>query len=122
MLSWTNAKAFEELIFDHAPLTKEIERLKGWIGGRASEKPALDLVLEALQHFDQSLVISGLREAQLVCYGCVEPYGDKKNRLIEDERRFPRLLDCIEKYRPSPRAFRRCYRGLLSGYFQRWWR
>jgi hypothetical protein len=118
ILSWTNARAFEGLTFERAPITKEIETLGKWIGGKTSPRPTTDLVLEALQHFYQSLTVSNLREAQLVCYGCIEPFGDEKTRLIEDKQRFPRLLDCVERYRPTPRAFRRCYRGLLSGYFQ----
>jgi EH_Signature domain len=118
MLSWTNARAFEGLIFDRTPITKEIATLEKSIGSGAIQRPARNLVFEALKHFYQSLTVSTLREAQLVCYGCVEPFGDGTARLIEDERRFPKLLDCVEQYRPSPRALRRCYRGLLSGYFR----
>jgi EH_Signature domain/SNF2-related domain len=117
ILSATNARAFEGLSFDRAQITKEVDTLKKWIGDKNSQKPAIDLVLEALRHFYESADISNLRQAQLVCYGCIEPFGAEKAPLIEDEQRFPRLLDCVERYCPAPRAFRRCYRGLLSGYF-----
>jgi hypothetical protein len=117
ILSSTNAKAFAGLTFDRAQITKEIKTLEKWIGDKDSQRPATDLVLEALKHFYDSVDVSSLRQAQLVCYGCIEPFGVEKAPLIDDVRRFPKLLDCVERYRPAPRAFRRCYRGLLSGYF-----
>jgi hypothetical protein len=52
-----------------------------------------------------------------VCYGCTEAFGDRGYRLIEDPQRFPKLLDCVDEYRKESRPFRRCYRGLLHGYF-----
>jgi len=117
ILSATNARTFEGLTFDHAQLTKEIEALKKWMGDKDSDRPSTDVVLEALKDFYETADVSSLRQAQLVCYGCIEPFGVEKVPLIDDERRFPKLLDCVERYRPTPRAFRRCYRGLLSGYF-----
>jgi hypothetical protein len=117
ILSLTNARTFEGLTFDRAAITREIDTLQKWIGDKDSQKPTADLVLEALKHFYESADISSLRQAQLVCYGCIEPFGSEKALLIEDERRFPRLLDCVERYRPAPRRFRRCYGGLLFGYF-----
>ena len=116
-LSWTSAHAFEGLIFDHTPIANEVEVLRGWVAGKEALKPASDLVLEALLNFRRSANVTGLREAQLVCYGSIEPVGKEKHRLIEDLRLFPTLLNCVDKYRPKPRAFRRCYKGLLSGYF-----
>src|SRR5262245_10788703 len=118
ILSSTNARAFEGLTFNRAQITKEIDALKKWIGDKDFHRPATDLVHEALKHFYESADVSNLRQAQLVCYGCIEPFGVEKAPLIDDEQRFPKLLDCAERYRPTPRAFRRCYRGLLSGYFQ----
>jgi hypothetical protein len=116
-LSLINEHAFAGLKFDFTPIGNEIKLLTKWVGEAASPKPASDLVLEALFRFQRSSTLRNLREAQLVSYGCVEPFGRDKQRLIEDERLFPRLLDRIDEYRPKPIAFRRCYRGLLSGYF-----
>jgi hypothetical protein len=115
-LSRTNARAFEGLTFDHAPLAKELEILTQWVGATASPSPPFDIVLEALLRFQRSSHLASLREAQLVCYGCIQAYGQEKRPLIEDSRLFPELLECADKYRQKPRAFRRCYRGLLSGY------
>jgi hypothetical protein len=113
----TNVSAFRTLTFDHAPIGNEIEALKRWVSATASETPASDLIREALLRFSRSLRLPGLRDAQLVCYGCIERFGQDKIRLIEDAQLFPKLLVSVEEYRPKPRAFRRCYKGLLSGYF-----
>jgi hypothetical protein len=117
MLAWTNAHAFDGLTFDHAPIANELQALKAWIDGTASERPASDLILAALLRFQARLDLAGLREAKLVCYGCIEPFGPNRQRLIQDARAFPKLLNCVDEYRPKPHAFRRCYKGLLSGYF-----
>jgi hypothetical protein len=117
MLARTNAHAFDGLTFDHAPIAKELQVLKRWIDTAASQRPPSDLVLAALLRFQTHLELPRLREAQLVCYGCIEPFGPQRTPLIEDARLFPRLLSCVDEYRRKPPAFRRCYRGLLTGYF-----
>ena len=116
-LSLINERAFARLEFDFTPIDNEIRVLTKWLGKAISLNPASDLVLEALLRFRHSTTLPNLREAQLVSYGCVEPFGRDKERLIEDAQLFPTLLASIDAYRPKPRAFRRCYRGLLSGYF-----
>jgi hypothetical protein len=116
-LSKTNVRAFEGLTFDHAPLAKELKILEQWVGSAAAPNPASDIVVEALLRFHRSSNLASIREAQLTCYGCIQPFGPENRRLIEDARLLPTLLECVEKYLPKPRAFRRCYRGLLSGYF-----
>jgi hypothetical protein len=115
-LSKTNARAFEGLTFDQAPIAQEIRALDTWVGSRAALKPPIDLIIEALFRFSRTSTLTGFREAQLVCYGCIESFGQEKLRLIDDVRLFPKLLTAIGQYRSRPLAFRRCYRGLLSGY------
>jgi hypothetical protein len=38
-------------------------------------------------------------------------------RLLDDDRLFPILLQFVDATRTEPRKFRKCYQGLLSGYF-----
>ena len=116
-LSRTNVRAFEGLSFDHASLAREIRTLDAWIGSKTTLRPPIDLIIEALFHFVRSSTLAGFRQAQLVCYGCIEPFGREKLRIIDDSRLFPILLRSIRQYRSKPTAFRRCYRGLLTGYF-----
>ena len=74
-------------------------------------------LLAALQAFHRDQEFSDLRQARLVCFGCIDPVLPDNAKLIEDGQRFPKLLSSVEAYRADPRAFRRCYRGLLYGYF-----
>jgi len=76
-----------------------------------------DLQEEAVQRFWASKRIDSFRDAQLVSHGIALPVGAKRLRLIEDRERFPVLLDSVDEYLPAPRQFRRCYQGLLKGYF-----
>jgi hypothetical protein len=71
---------------------------------------------EAIAAFRQSGRLETLAEARLVCFGAVEPVAQAQPALIEDERYFPRLLTEVDQFSDDPRAFRRCYRGLLHGY------
>jgi hypothetical protein len=59
---------------------------------------------------------TSFKHARYTCFGCVYPIGQQEFRLIEDERGFPRLLDCVDEYLPNPRSFRKCYHGLLHAY------
>ena len=116
-LSRTNSLAFDGLTFDHKPIAAEIAVLKQWVTSSDSLNLDSDIIHEALLRFYRSSDLTNLRQAQLVCYGCAAQFGKDKKRLIEDAKYFPMLLDCIDRLRSKPRFFRRCYKGLLSGYF-----
>jgi len=97
-------------------LQREIERLEHGMrtgGGR----PPSDRMRAAVSLFRSTQDAAGLAEARLVCFGCVEREAPPQPLLIEEERAFPRLLEVVERYVSEPRAFRRCYRGLLHAYF-----
>lgn len=96
----------------------EVQKLEAWLGGAArGATPARDLIREAVLHFYTSHQLPNLRQARLVCFGCTEFFGPNRFRLIEDEVRFTTMLSLVDDYHGEPRAFRRCYRGLLFSYF-----
>ena len=105
------------LTFDTNPLDRETTKMRDWLGDRGSAKPPQDVIVAALRAFFQLQELQGYRQALLVCFGCLDPVLPTEATLIEDGDRFPRLLDGLEAYLPNPRAFRRCYRGLLNAYF-----
>ena len=105
------------LTFDPNPLDREAAKLRDWLGDRGSAKPAQDVIVAALRAFFQVQDLQNHRQALLVCFGCLDPVLPAGARLIEDGDRFPKLLGGVEAYLPNPRAFRRCYRGLLHAYF-----
>lgn len=76
-----------------------------------------DLQEEAVKRFWTTRRIDTFRDAHLVSHGVVLPVGPQRVKVIEDRERFPALLDSVDKYLPVPRQYRRCYQGLLKGYF-----
>ena len=105
------------LTFDTNPLDREAAKLRDWLGDRGSAKPPQDVIVAALRAFFQVQDLQSHRQALLVCFGCLDPVLPAEARLIEDGDRFPKRLGGVEAYLPNPRAFRRCYRGLLHAYF-----
>ena len=98
-------------------LDKSIGRLRKWLGDRGAEKPPTDLIRAALDRFVRQQELKGLRQTMLVCFGAIERIESRPFGLIEDDDRFPRLLDSVDIYRSNARALRPCYRGLLNAYF-----
>ena len=100
-------------------LRERTAHLQTWIkASGAGAPPPANAVADAIRAFLAHQEFTKLRDARYVCFGCTDPIaiGKDRYRLIEDERRFPRLLDCVEQYRKTPRPFRRCYHGLFHGY------
>ncbi|MDP3333948.1 MAG: EH signature domain-containing protein [Methylococcaceae bacterium] len=58
------------------------------------------------------------RDIKHVCFGVSSPYGAPLTRVIEHKTLFAKLLKEVELLQPEPRKFRRCYQGLLKGYFR----
>lgn len=98
-------------------LAKECEQLKTWLGGSGGGRPPRDRMHEAVTAFRQTGRLETLGEARLICFGTVERFTAAQPALIEDQGAFPRLLTEVDRFSDDPRAFRRCYRGLLHGYF-----
>ena len=76
-----------------------------------------DRVREAVASFATTGELPDPRTARLACWGTLLAWENGRALLIEDEQLFPRLLDRVDRYRLEPRPFRRCWRGLLDGYF-----
>ncbi len=76
-----------------------------------------DLVEGAVSRFWTSKRVDNLKDARLVSFGVTLPVGPRRLRVIEDRERFPALLEGVDQFLPAPRQYRRCYQGLLSGYF-----
>ena len=102
--------------FDPKQLDQEISKLTQRFA-QGPARPAADLVQRAVTDFIKSPVLDNYRQARLVSFGFTNTYGPELYRLIEDSDRFPRMLDGMDGFKPQPRAYRRCYKGLLNGYF-----
>lgn len=76
-----------------------------------------DLQEEAVRRFWVRKRVDNLKDARLVSYGIALPVGPQRLRVIEDRERFPALLQGVDQFLPAPKQYRRCYQGLLNGYF-----
>jgi EH_Signature domain len=112
-----NSGSLRGLTFDSKLLDREIANLRDRLGNSGSAKPPQDAIIAAVRAFFQDQKLQTYRKALLICFGCIDPSLPAGTRLIEDGERFPKLLGGIDSYLPNPRAFRRCYRGLLNAYF-----
>jgi EH_Signature domain len=103
---------------EFAALERETKKLHGWLGGHGVAKPPQDASRAALRDFVRERDLPTLKRATLACFGCADPFDDRRHGLIADGELFPVFLDKVDDYRESPRALRLCYRGLLHAYFQ----
>ena len=82
-----------------------------------SERPARDDLVAAVRGFFISRQISSFTELKYVCYGVTVPVDDEGHRVIDRRLLLDRLIELVQERRAQPKQFRRCYQGLLSGYF-----
>ena len=54
---------------------------------------------------------------ECVCYGVTVPVGADGWRLIDRTPLFTRLMELVDARSGQAKQFRRCYQGLISGYF-----
>lgn len=72
-------------------------------------------VLKALLAFRKTRELRTFQDIKYVCFGVAVEHT--KWRLVHDTELFERLLSKVEPFITAPRQFRRCYQGLLHGYF-----
>lgn len=100
-----------------ASINSHIEQLERHLREGANAYVPRDLQEEAVLRFWTTKRVDGLKEARLVSFGIALPVGPQRLRVIEDRERFPALLQGVDQFLPAPRQYRRCYQGLLTGYF-----
>lgn len=106
----------EAFAVDHSVLDAENHILLQMLGGAGGNRPPKDRMREAVLEFRKSNQLQDLSTARFVCFGAADRFSNRELPLIEEQDRFPRLLDLVDEFRPEPRGFRRCFRGLLHTY------
>lgn len=84
--------------------------------GSHSREP-IDLQQDAVRRYWQTGRLDTLRDARLVAFGLDLPAGPDGARVLDDRARFEAVLAVADGWRTNPRAYRRCYQGLLRSYF-----
>lgn len=102
---------------DKHDLEKHLKRLNSYLKKGAASYVPRDLLEEAIRNFWTTKRIDSFGQARFLSFGITFPVGPQRLRVIEDKERFFALLKCVDAYLSVTKQFRRCYQGLLSGYF-----
>jgi len=76
-----------------------------------------DRQLEAVRRFWQSQEVGSFRDAYLLSWGLCLPHRPLGPCVMEDRPRLERVLNGVDAWSGKPKAFRRCYQGLIKSYF-----
>lgn len=98
-------------------MTEALQSLRRDLGGDGGRTPTDDLLRSSLQQFVNTRQVASFTELKYVCYGVTVPVGKDAWRLIDKQTLFDGLLDLVKDYEAQPKQYRRCYQGLLTGYF-----
>jgi len=72
---------------------------------------------KCLQSFRESAALPTFLDLKYACFGISQKTGRDGWTLLEDARLFDILLTEIRSQAQNPRRLRKCFQGLLSGYF-----
>ena len=98
-------------------LDKVIAEIKQRRENQSVENIPIDKKLLAVQHFWSDGVISGFRHLYLLSWSLNVEHHRDELCIMDDQKRLQRVLQTVDQLRKQPRAFRRCYQGLMHGYF-----
>lgn len=107
-LGWGDTKAMKASLAD-------VRRVFG--GGDDTARPARNDLVDAVRQFFRDQQAGTFTQLKYVCYGVTVPVDADGQRLIDRGPLFTRLLELVEQRQGQPKQFRRCYQGLMSGYF-----
>jgi hypothetical protein len=99
-------------------MAKTTQRLRVEFGDISRGVTNQQGIAVAVVDFLKSGELTSYRDTKYVCFGIASPYGTPLTKLIEHDSLFQKLLKAVEAVAVEPRKFRRCYQGLLKGYFR----
>lgn len=98
-------------------MTEALRLLKRDLSEAEPSELAPDQVQASLRRFGATQQVQNFTELKYVCYGISVPVGDEQWRVIDNGPLFNRLLTLVDEQEARPKQYRRCYQGLLNGYF-----
>jgi len=104
---WGNPKA----------MSSELRAIHKVFGEDSDDQPSKDLLQASLIRFADSRTVASFNELKYVCHGVTVPIGTIGIPLIKRTDLFRGLLNEVDGWQDRPKQFRRCYQGLLGGYF-----
>lgn len=98
-------------------MTEALHSLQSELGGDGGRPPTDDALKSSLQKFVKTQRVASFTELKYVCHGVTVPVGAELWRLVDKSVLFNELLTLVSACQTQPKQFRRCYQGLLTGYF-----
>jgi hypothetical protein len=100
-----------------ASIDAVLDEMRARSRGHSAGEISSDHQLEAVRRFWDSQEVKSFRDAYLLSASLCVPHRSGGECILEDEPRFQRVLDGADEFRANPRAYRRCYQGLVKSYF-----
>jgi hypothetical protein len=98
-----------------------IDHLLAQLQSRARARKATgvprDIQLEAIQRFWKTEKIASYRDAYVLSWALCFPHPERDECVLESAPLLERVLNKVDEYKGNPFPFRRCYQGLVAGYF-----
>lgn len=85
--------------------------------GRKPGQLAEDQQLAAVRRFWDSQEVASFRDAYLLSWSLSLPHRPQGACIMEESHRLQRVLDGVDDWLDRPKAYRRCYLGLVTNYF-----
>jgi hypothetical protein len=98
-------------------MTEALRSVQRDLGGTDDAPLSDDLLKLSLQKFHKTQQVGNFTELKYVCHGVTVPVGKDQWRLIDAPLLLNKLLGLVKVCESQPRQFRRCFQGLLAGYF-----
>lgn len=99
-------------------MTSALKGVKQAFGGDDDGmRPERGDLVDAVRSFFRSRQVASFTELKYVCHGVTLPVDADGQRLIDRTALFARLLELVDERQAQAKQFRRCYQGLMSGYF-----
>lgn len=99
------------------PMAEALKRVQAELGSAAEARPQTDQMVAAVRDFMRHQRVRNFNQLKYVCYGLAVPLDADNTRLIDRKPLFARLLELVSERQDQAKTYRRCYQGLLAGYF-----
>lgn len=94
---------------------KDVKQVFG--GDDDGMRPERGDLVEAVRNFFRGRQVASFTELKYICHGVTVPVNDAGQRLIDRSALFARLLELVDERQAQAKQFRRCFQGLMTGYF-----
>lgn len=103
---------------DHSNIDSLLKEMLAASNGRKAAPIPESQQLEAVKRFWPSQEASSFKDVYLLSWALCIPHSDDGACMFESTPHLKNILAHIDQYDDRPVAFRRCYQGLVKGYFQ----